>query len=207
MGNVVISPSEVKKYYVLSDLLGKKFRRQNPSPSEVVSAYKELRGYLEGAGAERIAELFELRREHVNHGLYEPLNWSFEEVALDDSNPCPGMCEISHRFTEGSIVETGNLLRAYREGRLPFDLDPSEKENLDRLLLKLDSMRPLMTFLQGNLPLILISGGVKKHPSLESRVPPVKRLTSDYELDDGNTRALLYTSNGVSSASAFVGRK
>jgi len=211
MKNKLISTTEVKKHYILADLLGRQFRTDySPSQKEIKEKFIRLKETLWATSESEVdSKLNEIRMARYE-GLYDSLNWTLENVALSEMGPYPGMSEINYNFTTDSIQSTATKINGHGTGRATITSTNEQEKNLQNLLKKIGSMEKVLSFLYENLPLILVPGGTQReqfhNAEIKDKKDPLCRILN-YDIDDGNSRALLYAIHGLETASSLVGRK
>jgi hypothetical protein len=151
---------------------------------------------------------------------YNSMIWHFvRKIPIDLIGAYPRMAELSEDDSIGNIVSTAEKFEGRRKSDPTFqkdELEPfkneknvlvnsngfgyikNEKKVMKKLSLKLDSIILNIEFIKSNFPLILYTGHeIRKSFPLSD--------VCDYDIDDGNHRALAYACNSQRNVSAFVG--
>lgn len=195
---VQIPTIEVKKTFVLAHLFRDIFENKNPGINELDDNYHRILESVERLGEnelnDKITDKVRLRR-------YDKMDWYCEIVEFENMGPWPKMEELDIRLTTGNIPRVVTGLTQIFNGNRNLHIPEGFKE-------KLNSFRKNVRFNHKMFPLILFPGGEVREKDYNNwaieRDEPLCDIF-EYDIDDGNNRAVSYVFEGLKDAPAYFG--
>lgn len=201
----------MKKYFLLANA-GKKLFKQ-PRVRLKHSLDDEYKRIVDEISTLEETELDERITDEVRLGRYDNFDWYRGQKALVDIGPWPKMYSLDVRLTTGNVIDTARDIKRVKNGKLvlPYE-DRKEMEKrtnaFRRFLEKSESIRANLDFLYERFPIILFPGGEVREKDYnlwarENNAPLCQIF--EYDLDDGNNRAVSYALEGIVSVPCFYG--
>jgi len=207
MENIQIPNENVKRYFLLANA-GKKLFESGNGTLRLEEKYKrifdEIFGLTRGELDERITDKVRLVR-------YDRFDWHQGQLPLRDIGPWPKMHSLDIRLTTGNIEDTARDIEKVKKGKLVLQYgDKREEEKrtnaFHRFLEKSGSIRDNLDFVYGRFPLILFPSGEIREKGYNTWIRENSSplcMVFEYDLDDGNNRAVNYALEGIDHAPCF----
>jgi hypothetical protein len=200
-----VSREEVKVAFMCVNLFREIFagRESESIPrSELENHYHNTRNYLEGLTEKGISHLMK-NQDPVRLARYDSLEWYFGEVEFERMGSWPRMYGLDIRFTIGNIPETARKVKGVINGTysIPF----SEKAQR-----KFPGQLREVEFNYEHFPIILFPGGTVREEDYNSWARERNKLLCkifEFDVDDGNGRAISQCISGKEKARAYIGRR
>jgi len=182
----------VKKNLILS-ILCKKFMNNRFSLEYSYRLSEEdLRSSTEKDLDKRIGN-----QKRINR--YNELNWYHGIVRMEDLGPWPKMQGLDEILTKEDMIKTAQLVR---------NIDNLE---IRQLIERLNSIRKKAEFIKARLKPVLVPGGSIREDKRVLRNEKVNNPRQikrcPYDIEDGNTRCLAYSLEGLKKVEAYIGIK
>ena len=204
----------VKRAFVLADEC-KGIFDDSPDLDILQRRYDEMK---RGVGCLFVHEVDRRISDKVRLERYGSMDWHFDPaVPLAGMGSWPKMSEFDIHVTTDNIVKTAkyfNLIREASEKREGFDFShyenfESPRENIfPDAIARTDSIIRNIDFVKPNFPFILFPGGEireREYNAWARNECETLCNVFEYDIDQGNARAIAYVLNGDSTAPAFVG--
>ncbi len=197
---------EVKKYFILADAGKYLFNRERElGRSELEDSYYGLLYRLnqmeEEEFDERITDKVRLQR-------YNDMEWFKGEEYFTNMGSWPKMAGLPIEFTTGNIPETAKMLREFKNGRINVSNKLADKTKY--CVKKVGSIIRNIDFIYQNFPLILFPGGEVREKDYNNWAKennePLCEIY-EYDIDDGNNRAVSYALTGLKDAPVYIGAR
>ncbi len=197
-----INRIEVKKYFLLANA-GKGLFKEKIENNRIQDSYLELLEKFNNMEEEQLNDLF---RDKTRLKRYESMEWHKCNVALKEMGSWPKMSGLPIEFTTSNIPETAKTIDQFNIKHINIPKDKLEK--ILNFIKKSGSIIEHLEFIEPNFPLILFPGGEIREKDYnnwarENNQPLCKIFK--YDIDDGNNRAVAYSSSGFKDAPAFFG--
>ena len=192
---------EVKIYFLLADALKDKTRNHKLLGLKVLEEeYLRELNWLNSLNDERLSARI---TDKIKLGKYNSMTWYKGEKPLSDMGVWPLAKELDFILTNESPIQSAEIIK---------NLSPEARRKLiskkedDRF----ESIRSLIDFVYPRFPLILLPGGtIREGYNLwaEEHDKPVCTKFLEFDINDGNSRAIAYALEGIQEAPVYFGVK
>jgi hypothetical protein len=194
----VVTELEAKRQFLLAFYSGKRFDKRGTGVSldEIEEYRTKISKRLEEMGQSQIDRMVETEYG-ARLELYNSLAWARGQIPLAEAGVYPGMKGLDLNLTTGNVIDTAQKI-AELNGLAP----PGLLECIESISQKLDYTR-------SRFPLIVVPGGTirNREKYVGHRTSEQQPIISQYDIDDGSTRAIAYALASLTGAPALIGTR
>jgi hypothetical protein len=158
-------------------------------------------------------DLDERITDKVRLSRYNNFDWYKGQGNSAQIGTWPKMCSLDARLTTGNVLDTAQMIEEFRKGNIKFQYDNKDEmekrtDAFRKFLGKSNSIRRNLDFIYQRFPIILFPGGEVREKDYNvwarENNSPIHTIF-EYDLDDGNSRAVSYALEGIQVSPCFFG--